>query len=165
MEQKDKKIISVLVEDEFGALSRIIELFGSRGYNLHSICSGEARAKGLQRLTLVCYETDKNIQQIIKLLRNIIYIHEAKIIETENSVHKELILIKVALEKKTESELFKTIRERLKGEICRDTKNWVCFQYVGDENQINQMVELIRSRFKILEVSRTGEAALDCKID
>ena len=114
---------------------------------------------------MVCYETDKNIQQIIKLLRNIIYIHEAKIIETENSVHKELILIKVALEKKTESELFKTIRERLKGEICRDTKNWVCFQYVGDENQINQMVELIRSRFKILEVSRTGEAALDCKID
>ena len=37
MEQKNKKIISILVEDEFGALSRIIELFGSRGYNLHSI--------------------------------------------------------------------------------------------------------------------------------
>ena len=49
MEQKNKKIISILVEDEFGALSRIIELFGSRGYNLHSICSGEARKKGLQR--------------------------------------------------------------------------------------------------------------------
>ena len=100
MEQKNKKIISILVEDEFGALSRIIELFGSRGYNLHSICSGEARKKGLQRLTLVCYETDKNIKQIIKLLRNIIYIHDAKIIETDTSIHRELILVKVLAQSK-----------------------------------------------------------------
>ena len=102
--------------------SRIIELFGSRGYNLHCICSGEARKKGLfQRLTLVCYETDKNIKQIIKLLRNIIYIHDAKIIETDTSIHRELILVKVALEKKTTKELFATIRDgfqELHAEVC-----------------------------------------------
>ncbi len=168
MEQKNKKIISILVEDEFGALSRIIELFGSRGYNLHSICSGEARKKGLQRLTLVCYETDKNIKQIIKLLRNIIYIHDAKIIETDTSIHRELILVKVALEKKTTKELFATIRDgfqELHAEVCITTKNWVCFQCMGEELQIDRMVEFIHNRFKILEVSRTGEAALDCKVD
>ena len=93
MEQKNKKIISILVEDEFGALSRIIELFGSRGYNLHSICSGEARKKGLQRLTLVCCETDKNIKQIIKLLRNIIYIHDAKIESAPNSSSTKIEII------------------------------------------------------------------------
>ena len=163
MEKKEKKIISLLVEDEFGALSRIVELFGSRGFNLHSICTGESREEGIQRMTLVCYESDKNIQQIIKVLKNIIYIYEAKLIELENSIHRELILVKVKLEKKNQTELLATI-QALPASICITSKDWLCFQFYGEEPQINQMVKHFKSRYKIIEISRTGEAALDCNL-
>lgn len=164
MTDKAKKIISLLVEDEFGALSRIIELFGSRGYNLHSICSGESKKEGIQRLTLVCYENERNIQKVVKLLRNIIYVYEAKLIELSNSVLKELILVKVKLERKNQTELLTTI-QALPAIINITSKNWICFQYVGDEQQINQMIKHFRDRYKILEVSRSGEAALDCNLE
>lgn len=160
MSKKEKKIISMILEDRFGALSRVIELFGSRGYNLHSICSGESREKGLQRLTLVCYETEKNIQQIVKLLQNIIYVYEAKLVPLENSIVKELVLVKVKLEKKKEKTLLLTIQE-LKGEVLVTGENFICFQYLGENQQIDKMLDHFRKRYKIIEVSRTGEAALD----
>ena len=158
----DKKIISILLEDRFGALSRVIEVLGSRGYNLHSICSGESREEGIQRLTLVCFESEKNIQKIIKLLKNIVYVYEAKLIEIGKAVIRELALVKIKLLKENEQKILDDIH-KLPSSIRVQNKNFVCFEYLGDGQEIDQMLKHFRAHYKVLEVSRTGEAALDCK--
>lgn len=157
-----KRIISVLLEDRFGALSRVVELFGSRGYNLHSICSGESREEGLQRLTLVCFENEKNICQIVKLLQNIIYVYEAKLVAEEKSILRELILVKIKIEAEKELELVKMI-EKQPAKILIQNKEFICFEYLGNSQEIDEMLKYFRAYYKIIEVSRTGEAALDYK--
>jgi acetolactate synthase-1/3 small subunit len=158
----EKRIISLLLEDRFGALSRVVELFGSRGYNLHSVCSGESREEGLQRLTLVCFENEKNIQKIVKLLQNIIYVYEAKLVEQDKAILRELILIKIKREDQKDQELFKAI-EKQKAKILIKNKDFICFEYLGDGQEIDEVLKYFRDFYKIIEVSRTGEAALDYK--
>ncbi len=63
-----RHVISIVIEDQSGALARIVELFTSRGYNLESICSGEAEEVGIHRLTLVTRGDDRKIRHIIRLL-------------------------------------------------------------------------------------------------
>lgn len=157
----EKKIISLVLEDRFGALSRVIELFGARGYNLHSICSGESREEGLQRLTLVCFESDKNIKQIIKLLQNIIYVYEAKLINIEQAILRELILVKVKIKEENEAQLLAIIG-KISAKILIKNKDFICFEYLGNGQDIDQMLKYLRT-FPIIEVSRTGEAALEYK--
>ena len=156
----EKKIISILLEDRFGALSRVIELFGSRGYNLHSICSGESREEGLQRLTLVCFENEKNIQKIIRLLQNIVYVYEAKSVEIGKSILTEVVLVKIKTDKQKENELLAYI-QKLSAKIRVQNKDFICFEYLGDGEQIDQVLKFLRSHYEIIEISRTGEAALN----
>ena len=158
----EKKIISILLEDRFGALSRVIELFGSRGYNLHSICSGESKEEGLQRLTLICFENDKNVQQIIKLLENIVYVYEAKQIDAKKSILRELILVKIKIEKKNTQKIVEDI-QKFDGVIRWQNQEFIYFEYLGSGKKINEMLKYFRRFHNIVEISRSGEVALEYK--
>lgn len=154
-----KQIITVLVEDKYGALSRIIEIFSSRSYNLDSICSGESVEEGTHRLTLVCFEDYNNIQHILKLLRQLVNVHDAQLLDKDQCIHRELILFKLEITPVNRNDLLTTIRA-LQANILALTETYVCFELLSNNHHINLTVKHLYKNYNILEISRTGEAAL-----
>ena len=154
-----KTTISIVVEDKFGALSRIVELFSSRGYNLDSICSGECAKLGTHRITLVCNENQKNITRIIKLLKQIIYVHSAHIFLPETSINRELILARVQFADNQKEQLIQLI-QKFGGNILVEKDIILCFELKDTADRINHLLHSIRENFTLLQISRTGEASL-----
>lgn len=153
-----RHVISILVEDRFGALSRIVELFTSRGYNLESISSGECEEKGTHRLTLVCTGEDRTIQQIIKLLKQIVYVVDVTDLTPRHSISRELVLVKMLIDNKSRSEILELINA-YQGTIIEMNTTSVSFEAVGSAVQLDGLIDVFR-QYKIVELARTGEAGI-----
>jgi len=153
-----RHVISVVVEDKFGALARIVELFTSRGYNLDSVCTGECEKEGTHRISLVATGDDGRIGHIIKLLNNIINVFEVVYLHPDTSISKELMLVKVKIDQKKRGELLQLV-DALQGTILELNQESLCFQVVGSASNLDGIVQILRE-YEIIEMARTGEAAI-----
>lgn len=153
-----KYVISILMDDKIGALARITELFTSRGYNVDSICSGEAEKKDTHRLTLVTNGDDRKINHIIKLLKNIVYIFEVTLLKPIDSVSLELMLMKVSINPENRAQILQLINAYEASIIEMNGKS-VSFQMVGSASLLDGLTDVFRE-FEILKLARTGEAAI-----
>ena len=153
-----RQVISILVEDRFGALARIVELFSSRGYNLDSICSGEAEMENAHRITIVTEGDDQKIEHIIKLLGNIVYVFDVKLLNPSATISRELALIKVKINSKNRNKLLQLI-EAYDASIIEMNGQSVSFQVYGSASKLDGLTEVFRE-FSIIQLSRTGEAAI-----
>mgnify|MGYP001554715856 CR=1 FL=1 len=153
-----RHVISIVVEDQSGALARIVELFTSRGYNLESICSGEAEEVGIHRLTLVTKGDDRKIRHIIRLLNNIVYVIEVTHLDPIASISQELMLMKVKINPKIRGKVLQLI-EAYSADIIEMNGESVSFQIVGQASKLDGVTKVFRE-FEIIEMARTGEAAI-----
>ncbi len=153
-----KHVISIVVEDHPGALARIVELFTSRGYNLESICSGEAERTGIQRVTLVTTGDDRKIGHIIKLLNNIVYVFEVTDLNPAASISRELMLMKVKINTEIRSQVLQLI-DAYAGSIIEMNHQAVSFHVLGRASKLDGLTQVFRE-FEIIEMARTGEAAI-----
>ena len=157
-----KHVLSLKVADHAGTLSRVVELFVSRGYNLDSICSGGCEEGGTQRMTIVTYETDIKLQRMVKLLEQLIDVYEVTVVNASSAVIKELLLVKILFRK---SNLGVELREilsvvnSLKCNLIELNDRSICFEYVGSSKQIDSLVSIF-GRYEVAEIARTGEAAI-----
>lgn len=153
-----KYVISILLEDEIGALSRIVELFTSRGYNIDSICSGVAENEHTHRMTLVTQGDDRKIKHIIKLLKNVVNIFEVTPLKPLDSISLELMLMKVNVSTETRSQILQMITA-FEGTIIEMNCETVSFQVVGSDTRLDGIISVFRE-YDIIELARTGEAAI-----
>ncbi len=153
-----KHVISILVEDRFGALARVVELFTSRGYNLESVCTGEAERKGVHRMTLVTLGNDDKIQHILKLLKNIIYVWEVRLLSPEQTISRELILLKLKVPKDQRTQIL-TLIQAYEGNLIEMNQDHITFMVTGSASKIDGVAEVFGD-YEIHEMARTGEAAI-----
>ncbi|MDH5560863.1 MAG: acetolactate synthase small subunit [Deltaproteobacteria bacterium] len=153
-----KHTISILVDDQFGALARIVELFTSRGYNLDSICSGEAETLGTHRITIVTKGDDPKIKQIIKLLNNIIYVFEVTHLSPAETISGELMLAKLKITPEQRNEILQLIQV-FEGQIIEMNGDSISFQVVGSASKLDGVTSILKD-YELIAVSRTGEAAI-----
>ena len=153
-----KHVISILVEDRFGALSRVIELFTSRGYNLESVCTGAAEQPDLHRMTLVTEGDDDKIRHILKLLKNIVYVWEVRHLKPAQTISLELMLVKVQARPEKRTEVL-TLVQAYQGNLIEMNHESVTFEITGTASKLDGVAEVFRE-FPILEMARTGEAAI-----
>ncbi len=153
-----RHVISIVVEDQSGALARIVELFTSRGYNLESICSGEAEKHGIHRLTLVTRGDDRKIRHIIRLLNNIVYVIQVTHLNPSESISQELMLMKLKINPENRSTVIQLI-DTYQGTVIEMNQSSVSFQVTGGAAKLDGVAETFRD-FGIIEMSRTGEAAI-----
>lgn len=153
-----RHVISIVVEDQSGALARIVELFTSRGYNLESICSGEAEEVGIHRLTLVTEGDDRKIRHIIRLLNNIVYVVEVTHLDPTESISQELMLMKLKINPRIRGQVLQLI-EAYGGTVIEMTPDTVSFRVLGRASKLDGVTQTFRE-FKIIEMARTGEAAI-----
>ncbi len=153
-------IISVLVDNEFGALARIVELFSGRGYNIESLTVSEIDAVNkLSRVTIKTLATEQVLEQIKAHLSKLIPVH--KVVDLtcqDNNIEREIALIKVICNDNTKDKL-KEIAEEFEAKIADETENSFIFEITCDTRTVDKFIDLLKP-LGLAEIARTGATAM-----
>jgi acetolactate synthase I/III small subunit len=153
-----RHIISVLLENEPGALSRVVDLFSARGYNIETLTVAPTEDKSLSRMTIVTTGSDDVIEQITKLLNRLIEV--VKVVDLIEAPHieRELMLIKLRAVGKDRDEI-KRMADIFRGRIIDVTERSYTIELTGDGSKLDAFIEGI-DRAAILETVRTGTSGI-----
>lgn len=153
-----RHIISILIENEAGALSRVAGLFSARGYNIESLTVAPTEDASLSRMTLVTRGNDTIIEQITKQLNKLIDV--VKLIDLAESAHieRELMLLKIRTTEHTRAEV-KRIAEIFRGRIIDVTPTTYVVEMTGPANKLDAFVKAI-DEDSIIEVVRSGATGI-----
>mgnify|MGYP003335674321 FL=1 len=153
-----RHIVSVLLENEAGALSRVAGLFSARGYNIESLTVAPTEDATLSRMTIVTSGSDEVIEQITKHLNRLVDV--VKLIDLSEGAHieRELMLIKVRAVGKEREEMKRTA-DIFRGRIIDVTDKTYTIELTGDSSKLDAFIEAIEAS-AILETVRTGTSGI-----
>ena len=153
-----RHIVSILLENEAGALSRVVGLFSARGYNIETLTVAPTEDKSLSRMTIVTTGSDDVIEQITKQLNRLIdVVKVVDLIETPY-IERELMLIKVRAVGKEREEM-KRMADIFRGRIIDVTDKTYTVELTGDGSKLDAFIEAL-DRSAILETVRTGASGI-----
>ena len=153
--------ISVLVENKFGALTRIAGLFSGRGYNIDTLNVGPTHDPTASRMTIVTHGDEATVEQIVKQLYKLPDVIKVRDFREGEYVDRELVLVKVAVDSKSRAEVMQ-ITDIFRAKIVDVQPKSVTVEITGDESKVEKFLELMES-FGVKELTRTGKAALPRK--
>jgi acetolactate synthase-1/3 small subunit len=154
-EELMKRIISVLMENESGALSRVVGLFSQRGYNIDSLTVAPTEDETLSRLTLTTDSDDRKIEQIIKQLHKLIDTIKVVDLTGGSPLERELMLIKIrAVDSEIRTELQRRA-EIFRGNIIDVTPTSFVMEMVGNSDKLDAFLEIVAD-IEDVEVVRSG---------
>lgn len=153
-----RHIISILLENEAGALSRVAGLFSARGYNIETLTVAPTEDSSLSRLTIVTSGSDEVIEQITKQLNKLIDV--IKVVDLSEAAHieRELMLIKVRATGKDREEM-KRMAEIFRGRIIDVTDSTYVIELTGSGSKLDAFIQAIDTGL-ILETVRTGVSGI-----
>lgn len=153
-----RRIISVLMENEPGALSRVVGLFSQRGYNIDTLTVAPTDDQTLSRLTLTTHGNDQVIEQITKHLHKLIDV--VKVVDLTEGPHieRELMLLKVKASGPQRAEIKRCV-DIFRGQIIDVSTNAYTVQIVGNSDKLDAFIQAV-SGAEILEVVRSGVSGL-----
>lgn len=159
MDEQRTHIISALVLHKPGVLQRVAGLFTRRGFNIESITVGTSEQKGIARMTIISKGDKKILEQITKQLNKIIEVIKVRDLEPENTVKRELCLIKVhSPTEKVRSEVIQYVNI-FRGRIIDVSPETLTVEITGKSYKINALIDLVKA-FGIKEIARTGPTAM-----
>lgn len=153
-----RRIISVLLENESGALSRVIGLFAQRGYNVETLTVAPTDDATLSRLTLTTLATDDQIEQITKQLNKLIEVVKLVDLTEGEHVERELMLIKLKASGAGRAEVKRT-SDIFRGQIVDVTNTIYTIQLTGTSDKLDAFISAIAGS-TVLEMVRTGVSGL-----
>jgi acetolactate synthase-1/3 small subunit len=153
-----RHIISILIENESGALSRVSGLFSARGYNIESLTVAPTEDPSLSRMTIISIGSEDIIQQITKQLNKLIDV--VKVVDLSEAAHieRELMLVKVRATGKDRDEM-KRIADIFRGRIIDVTESTYVVELTGNTAKMSAFLDAI-DRSLILETVRTGTCGI-----
>ena len=153
-----RHILSILIENEAGALSRVVGLFSQRNYNIDSLTVSTTEDATLSRMTIVTHGSEEVIEQITKHLNKLIEV--VKVIDLNESEHieRELMLIKVRASGRDREEM-KRMADIFRGRIIDVTEKTYTIELTGTSGKLSAFLDAI-DRSVILETVRTGASGI-----
>lgn len=151
-------IITALVEDKPGVLTRVASLFRRRAFNIQSLAVGHSERHGLSRMTVVVDGNDTQVEQVRKQLDKLINVIRVSDISDKAMVARELALVKVKATSSTRSEIMQIV-DIFRATIVDVAADSLTVEVTGDEEKLASLFDLLRG-FGIKEISRTGRIAL-----
>ena len=158
MSDMTRHIISVLLENEAGALSRVVGLFSARGYNIETLTVAPTEDPTLSRMTIVTAGSDDIIEQITKHLNRLIEVVKVVDLTEGQHIERELMLMKVRAVGKEREELKRTA-DIFRGRIIDVTEKSYTIELTGAATKLDAFIESI-DRAAILETVRTGASGI-----
>jgi acetolactate synthase-1/3 small subunit len=153
-----KHTLSVLVENESGALTRIAGLFARRGFNIESLSVSPGEEKDISRITMVVPGDNRTIEQLIKQLYKLINVRKVQDVTNLPNVSRELMLIKVAVTEQTRTEIL-DIAKVFKTKIIDFSVYSITLEVTGEPAKIVAIQQLLE-KFTIVEMVKTGTISL-----
>jgi acetolactate synthase-1/3 small subunit len=151
-----KRILTILMENEPGALSRIVGLFSQRGYNIDSLCVAKTEDPTLSRLTICTYGDEKILEQITKQVNKLIDVLRVKNITDQEHVERELILVKVLTPNSASRSGIKRTADIFRAQIIDVCSECYTVQMVGPPSRLKALIAALKEEASIIEVVRSG---------
>ena len=153
-----RHVLSVLVENEPGVLSRVVGLFSGRGFNIETLNVGPTLEDGISLMTITTSGDEQIIEQITKQLRKLVTVVKVVDLTHLQSVEREMVLIKVNAEDDRRAEILR-IADIFRCKVVDVSSNDLTLEITGDQGKIKAIVSLLQ-RFGIKEFARTGTVAM-----
>ena len=150
--------IAVWVENEFGVLTRVANLFSARGFNIESLCVAPTQDPTLSRITLVTRGNDRVIEQIVKQLRRLIPVHSVEDLTAAPHVERELLLAKVRVDAKSTAKV-KAIAKKYGGRIVDAGPTSLLIEFTADVAPTQKLLAALKP-YGVEEFARTGALAM-----
>ncbi len=150
-----RRIISMLLENEPGELSRVAGLFSARAYNIESLTVAVTEDPTMSRLTLVTKGDDAHIEQILKQINKLIAVVKVVDLSANPHIERELILIKVIAKGNSQRDEIKRLVDIFEAEIIGVTDSTYTVQMTGDADQTDSFISAIQIA-EIVELARSG---------
>jgi len=154
-----RHIISVLIENESGALSRVAGLFSARGYNIESLTVGVTEDASLSRMTIVTRGSDNIIEQIIKQLNKLIDVVKVADITDGSHIERELMMIKVDAREKAMRDELQRLADIFKGRIIDVSDDIYIIELTGEGEKLDSFVKAVDEK-SIIETVRSGATGI-----
>ena len=150
----DRLVLSLLVENNPGVLNRVAGLFSRRGYNIESISVGQTNIKGMSRMTVVSTGDEQILTQIEKQLGKLVEVVEIEKLEPDDSVYRELVLIKVDANADQRTNI-NSIVDIFRAHIIDVSPTSLIIEVTGNTRKVNQLLTMLNG-FNVTEIARTG---------
>ena len=154
----DKHVLSVLVKNSSGVLSRVSGLFSRRGYNIDSLTVGRTDNPSISRMTITIMGDDDVLEQVKKQLNKLEDVIRVVNFKPEDSVYRELVLIKVKANGENRAAINETVKI-FRSKIVDLSSDTLTIELTGDESKVSALVNLMQE-YGIEELVRTGVTAL-----
>ena len=153
-----RKVLSLLVDNTSGVLSRVAGLFSRRGYNIESLTVGETADPRYSRMTVVAQGDEQILDQITKQLAKLIDVVDIKELKQDTSVNRELVLVKVRVEGSQRQAVI-TMADVFRGKVVDVGSDSLIIELTGQQSKLDAFIRLLRD-YEILELARTGITGL-----
>lgn len=153
-----KHTLSVLVEDKPGVLAKISGLFSRRGFNIDSLAVGPTEDETISRMTIVVESEDRSLEQVTKQLHKLISVIKIQDLDPENTIERELVLIKVNTEPDFRPEILEIV-DIFRAKIVDVSPKSLVIEITGTTAKLEAIEELLRP-YGIVELVRTGRIAI-----
>lgn len=153
-----RHVLSVLVENEPGVLSRVAGLFSGRGFNIESLNVAPTLEEGVSHMTIATFGDEQIIEQIIKQLRKLVTVIKVVDFSELAAVEREMLFIKVHAEGTMRGEILRTV-EIFRCKVVDVSLTEMTIEATGNRDKLEAIVNLMQ-RFGIKEIARTGTVAM-----
>ncbi|MDP1848741.1 MAG: acetolactate synthase small subunit [Solirubrobacteraceae bacterium] len=153
-----KHILSILVENKAGVLTRVAGLFARRGYNIDTLTVGPTDDEQYSRITLTFDGAMHSVDQVTKQLHKLINVLKIRDLEPDDTVARELALFKVAVEGAQRAEVMQ-IADIFRGKVVDVTRRSIIVEITGTTDKVEAFERMVRP-FGLIEMMRTGEIAI-----
>jgi acetolactate synthase-1/3 small subunit len=162
---EQRRVLSLTIDNEAGALGRVVGLFSGRGYNINSLTVAEIdHEKKLSRITITTTAPENTISHIITLLERLVPVHKVKDLTVSGPhIEKGLILVKVAAKSNNRQEILHFADSFGASQVSANEKSFV-FQLTDIPEKLDEFVVAIKS-YGIIEIARTGITAISTDSD
>jgi acetolactate synthase-1/3 small subunit len=154
-----KHTLSILVENKPGVLARVAGLFARRGFNIDSLAVGITENPDMSRMTVVVDVEEHSLEQVYKQLNKLINVIKVVDLPVDNSVQRELIMVKVKADARSRAEIIEMV-DVFRGKIVDVGKGTVSIEVTGTGSKLRALEELLKP-YGIVEFVRTGMVALN----
>ena len=153
-----RRVLSILVDNTSGVLSRVAGLFSRRGYNIDSITAGITTNPQITRMTVVCSGDDLVLEQITKQLAKLVDVRHIKVLKPGESVNRELMLIKIKVMPEQRQNIT-SIAQIFRAKIVDVGKESMVIEVTGEQRKLEAFLDIL-DEYEILELARTGLAGM-----
>jgi acetolactate synthase-1/3 small subunit len=154
----DQFIVSLLVNNHFGVLTRVAALFARRGFNIDSLTVGVTETPEFSRMTILAKGDDYIKEQIVKQLQKLEDVKLVQLMRPDQTVQRELLIVKVRVEKSKLSEITEAANT-YRASVIDLSPDSLLIEITGEPQKINAFLEYIKD-YGIIEMSRTGPTAM-----